>query len=103
MLPLVLALLAAPAFGQEPIRGFFPENLKAQHELEERAKAIPQSQRLHIYMERMASKPHQAGSPASSAVAEYLRARFKEWGLDVRTEEFEALMPYPTSRLLEMT
>ena len=103
MLPLVLALLAAPAFGQEPIRGFFPENLKAQHELEERAKAIPQSPRLHIYMERMASKPHQAGSPASRAVAEYLTAQFKEWGLDVRMEEFEALMPYPTSRLLEMT
>jgi N-acetylated-alpha-linked acidic dipeptidase len=58
---------------------------------------------MRIYMGRIASKPHQAGSPASKAVADYLAAQLKDWGLDVRTEEFEALMPYPTSRVLEMT
>ncbi|MBV8842852.1 MAG: M28 family peptidase [Bryobacterales bacterium] len=103
MLQLVLLLIALPALAQEPIRGFFPENFKDQHELEERAKAIPQPARLHIYMERMASKPHHAGSPGSKAVADYLAAQLKEWSLDVHTENFEALMPYPTARSLEMT
>jgi N-acetylated-alpha-linked acidic dipeptidase len=97
----VVPLLSQQAFA--PIRGFATEDWKAQHDLEEKAKAIPTPARLRIYMGRIASKPHQAGSPASKAVADYLAAQLKDWGLDVRTEEFEALMPYPTARLLEMT
>ncbi|HEY7334900.1 MAG TPA: M28 family peptidase [Bryobacteraceae bacterium] len=89
-------------FAQTPIRGFFPDEWKVEHDLEEKAKAVPQAARIRIYMERMASKPHPAGSPASKAVADYLAAQMKEWGLDVRTESFEALMPYPTGRTLEM-
>jgi N-acetylated-alpha-linked acidic dipeptidase len=100
-LAVVVPVLSQQAFA--PIRGFPPEDWKAQHELEEKAKAIPTPARMRIYMGRIASKPHQAGSPASKAVADYLAAQLKDWGLDVRTEEFEALMPYPTSRLLEMT
>src|SRR5690348_15394079 len=97
---LILAL-AAPAFSQ-PIRGFPPEDWKAQHEREERAKAVPQPARIKIYMERIAVRPHQAGSAANKAVADYLTTLIKDWGLDVRTEDFEALLPYPTTRLLEM-
>src|SRR5215467_11251274 len=96
---LALALLA---LCQDPIRGFFPKEWKAQHDLEEKARSIPQAARIRIYMERMASKPHPAGSAASKAVAEYLVAQMKEWGLDARTEQFEALMPYPTTKTLEM-
>ncbi len=102
----VVFALLAPAFSQQPavpIRGFPPEDWKAQHDREDRAKAVPQPDRIHAYMEHIASKPHQAGSPGSKAVADYLVAQLKDWGLEVRTEEFEALMPYPTSRLLEMT
>ena len=102
---LLLALLA-PAFGQPqsaPIRGFAPEDWKTEHEREDRAKGIPEADRIHIYMERMAARPHQAGSPASKAVADYLVAQLKDWGLEARIEDFEALMPYPTARVLEMT
>ena len=102
----VLFALAAQAFGQtqpQPIRGFPPEDWKAQHELEERAKAIPEADRIHIYMERMAAKPHAAGSPQSKAVADYLATLLRDWGLDTHIEDFEALMPYPTARVLEMT
>jgi N-acetylated-alpha-linked acidic dipeptidase len=44
-----------------------------------------------------------AGSPASKAVADYAAGLMRSWGLDARIEEFEALLPYPTSRLLELT
>jgi N-acetylated-alpha-linked acidic dipeptidase len=101
----ILALVVS-AFGQSttpPIRGFPSEDWKAQREREERARAVPQPDRIHLYMEHIASKPHQAGSPASKAVADYLVAQIKDWGLDVHVEDFEALMPYPTSRALEMT
>src|SRR5271170_4805939 len=105
-LAVVIPLFAQQASfqqGSAPIRGFPPEDWKVQHELEEKAKAIPEPARMRIYMGRMASAPHQAGSPASKAVADYLTAQLKDWGLAVHTEEFEALMPYPTSRVLEMT
>jgi N-acetylated-alpha-linked acidic dipeptidase len=99
----LLLILAVPGLSQQPIRGFPPDDWTAQHEREEKAKAIPQPARIHIYMQRIASKPHHAGSPGSKVVADYLTAQLKDWHLDVRTEEFEALLPYPTVRILEMT
>ncbi len=54
-------------------------------------------------MERMSEKPHHAGSPGSKAVADYAFGQLKEWGLEARIESFEALLPYPTVRVLEMT
>jgi N-acetylated-alpha-linked acidic dipeptidase len=101
----ILAISAAvPAQAPPaPIRGFAPEQWAAQHEREEKAKALAQTERLRIYMERMASRPHAAGSGASKAVAEYLQAQLREWGLEARIETYEALLPYPVTRTLEMT
>jgi N-acetylated-alpha-linked acidic dipeptidase len=99
---LVLAVSAqAPAVA--PLRGFTPDQWKAQHDREEQAKTIPQQERLRIYMDRIAAKPHHAGSPGSKAVADYLSTQLTEWGLDTRIESFQALIPYPTTRTLEMT
>jgi len=95
------AYAQAPAVA--PLRGFPPEQWKAQHDREEQAKAIPQAERLRIYMDRMAAKPHHAGSPGSKAVADYLSTQLTEWGFDTRIETFQALIPYPTTRTLEMT
>jgi N-acetylated-alpha-linked acidic dipeptidase len=36
-------------------------------------------------------------------VAEYALGLFREWGFDAHIETFEALLPYPTTRVLEMT
>ncbi len=104
MLRAISALfLLLPAFGQAPIRGFGNDQWKSEHEREDKAIAIPQRERMKIYMERMASKPHHAGSPGSKAVADYALGLFKEWGLDAHIETFDALLPYPTARSLEMT
>src|SRR5579862_8696762 len=95
--------LAVPVFSQAPIRGFGNDQWKSEHEREEKATSIPQRERMKIYMERMASKPHHAGSPGSRSVAEYALGLFKEWGFDARIETFDALLPYPTARTIEMT
>ncbi|HYL35700.1 MAG TPA: M28 family metallopeptidase [Bryobacteraceae bacterium] len=99
-----LALLASAAAlaAQEPIRGFPQSDWAAEHQLEQKAIALPQASRQKIYLERMAKAPHHAGSPASATVAEYGLGLFKEFGLDAHMENFEALIPYPTSRALEM-
>ena len=104
MLRAISALfLLLPAFGQAPIRGFGNDQWKSEHEREDKAIAIPQRERMKIYMERMASKPHHAGSAGSRAVADYALGLFKEWGFDAHIETFDALLPYPTARSLEMT
>ena len=99
-----LALIAAAGTlsAQEPIRGFPESQWAAEHELEQKAAALPQPSREKAYLERMAREPHHAGSAGSLSVAEYALGLFKEFGLDARIENFEALIPYPTSRSLEL-
>jgi N-acetylated-alpha-linked acidic dipeptidase len=92
---------AQPA-ANAPIRGFAPEDWKARHELEEKAKALAQPERIRIAMERIAAKPHHAGSPGAKAVADYAAAQLTEWGLATNIETFDALLPYPGTRTVEM-
>ncbi len=99
-----VALLALASLlpAQAPIRGFIPDTAKTEQDREAKAKSIPAPERVHAYMKRIASSPHAAGSPASKAVADYALSLFKDFGLDARIETFEALLPYPTVRTLEM-
>ncbi len=103
---LVLALLLglqAPAIGQAPtLRGFTDDSVSAQRAREAAFRAIPDSARLRDYMLAMAGEPHVAGQPASQKVAEYALDKFKSWGLNASIETFEALMPWPTERVVEM-
>src|SRR3954451_15070791 len=99
---LLISVAAAPAPGDLSIRGFSAEGAQRERALEEKARAVPDPARLRAYMEHMTKDTHIAGSPQSKAVAEYALGLMKEWGLDARIEEFEALLPYPTSRTLEM-
>lgn len=95
---LSLALLQA----QGPIRGYPAEAWPAQRALEEKARAVPQPARIHEYVREMSREPHAAGSPQSRAVAEYALGLFRQWGYEARIETFEALLPYPTERRLEL-
>jgi N-acetylated-alpha-linked acidic dipeptidase len=90
------------AIAQAPIRGFSNDELKTERDLESRARSVPQPERIRAYMKRMSAEPHHAGSAASKAVADYALGLLKEWGLDARIERFEALLPYPTAREVEM-
>jgi N-acetylated-alpha-linked acidic dipeptidase len=85
------------------MRGFLTKDIPAEQTLEKQAQAIPDTGRLRQYMDFMAAEPHNAGSPRSKVVAEYVLGHFKEWGLDARIEEFEALLPTPTVREVEVT
>src|SRR5690242_6470043 len=99
---LALFLTATTLAAQEPIRGFPQSQWASEHTLEQKAIAFPQPSRIRTYLERMSKEPHHAGSAASATVAEYALGLFKEFGLDARIENFEALLPYPTARSLEL-
>lgn len=84
------------------MRGFLSKDIPDEQRLEQQAQATPDAARLRRYMEFQAGEPHHAGSPRSKVVAEYILGQLKEWGLDAHIEEFEALMPYPTVRQVEV-
>ncbi len=87
---------------QAPVRGFSGDAIRQLRKWEETARATPDAARIRAYMKRMSAEPHHAGSPQSRAVAEYALRLLREWGFDARIETFEALLPYPTRRRLEM-
>jgi N-acetylated-alpha-linked acidic dipeptidase len=101
---IVLSLFASPALqGQQaPIRGFPAAQLAAQHARETQARAVPSRDTLRALVRALSAVPHEAGTERSRQVAQLVLARFRALGLDARIEQFEALMPRPLSRTLEL-
>jgi N-acetylated-alpha-linked acidic dipeptidase len=101
----LVCLLAVPSTVRtqsRPIRGFTAASSEVEHQAEEKFRAVPKPENNREYMRTISAEPHHAGSPASRKVAEYLLAQFKSWGLNASIETFEALMPYPTERVVEL-
>ena len=101
----VLFTLAPIAAGSDQpggIRGFTSEHVGPEREREKRLQSLPSPENLRDYMKTITAEPHHAGSAGSRKVAEYILAKFKSWGLNANIEQFEALMPYPTERVVEL-
>jgi N-acetylated-alpha-linked acidic dipeptidase len=67
-----------------------------------RYRALPDAATIGQYMQRLSARPHHVGSAYGKDNAEWMLARFKEWGWDARIEQFDVLFPTPKERLLEM-
>ncbi len=100
---LLLLIPCIAAGGDLPVCGFPPSKVAAELKLEERAKAVPQSAHIRDYILKMSEEPHEAGSPRSKEVAEYALGLLRQFGLAADIEVYEALMPRPVERTLEMT
>jgi N-acetylated-alpha-linked acidic dipeptidase len=100
----ITTLLAASLLSAEDqsIRGFLPASGRNEANFEEKARGIPDGARMSKYMDFIAAEPHQAGSPRSKEVAEYIQGLLKEWGLETQVENFDVLLPYPTVRKVEV-
>jgi N-acetylated-alpha-linked acidic dipeptidase len=101
-LTLLFGAALAPAADAPVLRGYSPESAHAEHDWEVMFRAIPSAQNLHDYMQRLSARPHHVGSPYDKDNAEWILAKFKEWGLDAHIETFEVLFPTPKSRALEL-
>ena len=99
---LLLGAALAPAADAPVLRGYSPESARAEHDWEVMFRATPSAQNLHDYMQRLSARPHHVGSPYDKDNAEWILAKFKEWGLDAHIETFEVLFPTPKTRALEM-
>src|SRR5690242_3132115 len=53
-------------------------------------------------MRRLSARPHHVGSPYDKDNAEWILAKFKEWGFEAKIETFNVLFPTPKERLVEL-
>ena len=65
-------------------------------------RAIPDARNIDEYVRIMSARPHHLGSPYGKQNAEWILARFKEWGWEARIENYDVLFPTPKERLVEM-
>ena len=107
----VAALFAAVAFmpfGREVtadeavLFGYSAESSRAQRQWEEKFRAIPSTDNLRAYMQRLSARPHHVGSSYDKDNADWILSKFKEFGLDAHIEQFDVLFPTPKERLVEL-
>jgi len=65
-------------------------------------RAIPDPKNIGEYMKRMSARPHHLGSAYDRDNAEWILAKFKEWGWDAKIETYDVLFPTPKERSVEM-
>jgi len=102
---LIFTLIAPPltfAADETSLVGYAPRSSQAERDWESKFRAIPDPANLRENMRRLSARPHHVGSPYDRDNAEWILARFKEWGLDAHIETFDVLFPTPKVRVLEM-
>ena len=67
-----------------------------------RFRALPETRNIGEYVRIMSARPHHLGSPYGKQNAEWILARFREWGWDAQIENYDVLFPTPKERLVEM-
>src|SRR6267154_2423970 len=95
-------LLQSSTGEEAPLFGFSAESSRAERQWEEKFKAIPKPENLREYMRRLTARPHNVGSPYDKDNAEWIAAKFKEFGLETQIENFDVLYPTPKERLIEL-
>ena len=108
-----LLLLAAPSIAVQsqpdspnpaaavPL-GYSAQSAVLQGQWEAKFKNGVSRDNIREYMRRLSAQPHHVGSPYDKDNAEWILAKFKEWGFDAKIETFNVLFPTPKIRVLEM-
>jgi len=100
---LSLALSAAMSSPtRQALFGYSAESSHTERQWEEKLRAIPSPDNLRDYMKRLSARPHHVGSPYDKDNAEWIAAKFKEFGLDTHIEQFDVLFPTPRNAPLKL-
>ena len=108
-----LLLIAAPLSAVEsepeaangasaPLLGYSAESAALQADWERKFQDGISAANIRATMQRLSARPHHVGSPYDKDNAEWILAKFKEWGFDAKIETFNVLFPTPKVRVLEM-
>jgi N-acetylated-alpha-linked acidic dipeptidase len=84
--------------------GFSPRSSAAERLLEYRFLSLTSPAKVRDAHAFLTAEPHVAGSPRDRALAEWVRDRWREYGLEqVEIVEHEVLLPYPIEVVVEST
>jgi N-acetylated-alpha-linked acidic dipeptidase len=103
LFPSQIILAQAPAKAESPLDGYSKAASDAEKTWEEKFRAMPKPDAIRENMRRLSARPHHVGSPYDKDNAEWMLAKFKEWGFDAQIENFYVLFPTPKERLVELT
>lgn len=102
-----LGVGSALLFAQKPttdIFGFTARSSAAERRLEYRFLALPSPANARDAHAFLTADPHVAGSPRDRVLAEWVRDRWRDYGLEhVDIVEHEVLLPYPTEVVVDVT
>src|ERR1700738_1379296 len=87
---------------EQTLFGYSAESSRAERQWEEKLRAIPSPENLRAYMQHLAAHPHSVGTTYDKENAEWIAAKFKEFGLDTHIEQFDVLFPTPKERAVEL-
>jgi N-acetylated-alpha-linked acidic dipeptidase len=101
------ALFAAGVAGAvkvhaEPLLGFSTDGAAKERALEAVFDKHISPTQQREWLKLMAARPNQVGSPHDKANADWMLAKFKEWGWDARIETFMVLYPTPITVSAEL-
>ncbi len=96
----VVALSASPV--ENAISGFLGASSDTERQWENKYRSSILADNLRDYDQRLSARPHHVGSAYDKDNAEWMLAKFKEWGYDAHIETFDVLFPTPKERVLEM-
>jgi len=86
------------------VYGFTPRSSAAERRLEYRFLSLPSPIKMRETHAWLTAEPHVAGSPRDRVLAEWVRDRWREYGLEqVEIVEHQVLLPYPAEVLVEST
>jgi len=101
---LILAMLqlGSAANNPEPMDGYSPAHAATERDWETKFRSIPDTSILRDSMQHLSAWPHNVGSPYDKANAEWMLAKFEDYGFDAHIETFDVLFPTPKERSVEL-
>jgi len=92
----------AAATSPANLDGYSPAHSATERDWEAKFRAIPDPKVMRDTMQRLSARPHNVGSPYDKDNAEWMLAKFKEFGFDAQIETFYVLFPTPKERVVEL-
>ena len=86
----------------QTLAGYSSESSRVERQWEEKLREIPSPENLRAYMQHLSARPHNVGTAYDKENAEWISAKFKDFGLDTHIEQFDVLYPTPKERVVEL-
>jgi N-acetylated-alpha-linked acidic dipeptidase len=102
LIPLSLVRSEPESAAGSALAGYTAQDAVQQRDWERKFQDAISPDHIRENMRRLSARPHHVGSPYDKDNAEWILARYKEWGFDAKIETFYVLFPTPKSRMLEM-